>query len=95
MTESTNPRDTVRIMVHIRYFASIREALGLGQEDVSTAAPTLDALRAELIARGGAYALALAPSRAVRMALNQTLSQGDAALSPGAEVAFFPPVTGG
>lgn len=81
--------------VHVKYFASIREALGLGQEEVSTVAPTLDALRAELIARGGAYTEALDSSRAVRMALNQALSEGSAALPPGAEVAFFPPVTGG
>ena len=81
--------------VRVKYFASIREALGLGQEEVSTAAQTLDALRGELIARGGAYADALDPGRAVRMALNQALSGGDALLPSGAEVAFFPPVTGG
>ena len=85
----------VTVTVRIKYFASIREALGLGHEELSTTAPTLDALRAELIARGGAYAEALAPVRAVRMALNQALSDGTAALPPGAEVAFFPPVTGG
>lgn len=81
--------------VNVKYFASIREALGMGQEELSTAAETLDALRAELIARGGAYAEALDPARAVRMALNQTLCEGSALLTPGAEVAFFPPVTGG
>jgi molybdopterin synthase sulfur carrier subunit len=81
--------------VRVKYFASIREALGLGQEEVSTTASTLDALRAELIARGGVYAEALEPGRAVRMALNQALSDGNAMLTPGAEVAFFPPVTGG
>ena len=81
--------------VRVKYFASIREILGLGQEEVSTTALTLDALRAELIARGGVYAEALEPGRAVRMALNQALSEGNATLTPGAEVAFFPPVTGG
>ena len=49
----------------------------------------------ELIARGDAYAECLAQGRAVRMALNQTMSEEAAALSEGAEVAFFPPVTGG
>lgn len=81
--------------VRVKYFASIREALGLGQEEVSTAALTLDALRAELVARGGAYAEALDGGRAVRVALNQVLSEGSATLAAGAEVAFFPPVTGG
>lgn len=81
--------------VRVKYFASIREALGQGHEEVTTAAATLDALRAELVARGGAYAEALDAGRAVRVALNQALSEGSAALTAGAEVAFFPPVTGG
>lgn len=81
--------------IQLRYFASIREALGTGSESVDTQAATLAALRAELVARGGAYGDALAPDRAVRVALNQTMSDGSAALVEGAEVGFFPPVTGG
>ena len=81
--------------ITVRYFASIREALGTGQEAVETTAATLGTLRDELIARGGAHATSLARGRAVRMALNQNLSEEDAALPQGAEVAFFPPVTGG
>jgi molybdopterin synthase sulfur carrier subunit len=81
--------------VQIKYFASIREAVGMGSEQLQTAAGTLGALRDELIARGGPHAQALARGRAVRVALNQTMSAEDAALSEGCEVAFFPPVTGG
>ncbi len=81
--------------VTVRYFASIREALGCGSERVSTTAPTLAALRDELIARGGAHGEALARGRAVRVSLDQTMSDESAALHTGAEVAFFPPVTGG
>jgi molybdopterin synthase sulfur carrier subunit len=81
--------------IQLRYFAAIREALGTGSESLQTQATTLAALRAELVARGGAYADALAPGRAVRVALNQTMSDETAALSEGAEVGFFPPVTGG
>lgn len=81
--------------VTVRYFASIREAIGQGSELVDTVAGTLAALREELIARGGPYAASLARGRAVRMALNQVLSDESAALVEGAEVAFFPPVTGG
>ena len=81
--------------VNLKYLASIREAIGQGSESVSTQAATLQALRDELIARGGAYAEALAHGRAVRMALNQDLCDASAALSDGCEVAFFPPVTGG
>jgi molybdopterin synthase sulfur carrier subunit len=81
--------------VQLRYFAAIREALGTGGEPVDTQAHTLAALRAELVARGGAYADVLAPGRAVRVALNQSMSDESAPLTEGAEVGFFPPVTGG
>ncbi len=81
--------------ITVRYFASIREAVGQGSEQVQTSAATLGALRDELIARGGAHASSLARGKAVRMALNQALSDDAAALADGAEVAFFPPVTGG
>ena len=81
--------------VQLRYFASIREALGTGSESFNTQAGTLADLRAELVARGGAYADALAPGKSVRVALNQTMSDETASLTEGAEVGFFPPVTGG
>lgn len=81
--------------ITVRYFASIREAVGQGSEVLDTSAANLGALRDELLARGGAYASALARGRAVRMALDQVLSDEAAALRDGAEVAFFPPVTGG
>ena len=81
--------------VRIRYFASVRESLSSSGETVDTAAGTLAALRDELIARGGAYASALARGKAVRMALDQTMSDEAAALNDDCEVAFFPPVTGG
>ncbi len=81
--------------IRVRYFASIREALGTGEEAITTQAETLGALRDELIARGGPHAAALARGRAVRLALDQVMAKDDAALRDGAEVAFFPPVTGG
>jgi molybdopterin synthase sulfur carrier subunit len=81
--------------VHIRYFASVREALSSSGETVDTQAATLAALRDELIARGGAHASALARGKAVRMALDQVMSDEAAALGDDCEVAFFPPVTGG
>ncbi len=79
----------------VKYFASIREAVGQGTEVVVTHATDLAALRDELIARGGAHALALARGKPVRMALNQVMSDESVALTDGCEVAFFPPVTGG
>lgn len=81
--------------VTVKYFASIREAIGVGSEQRETEATTLGALRDELIALGGAYADSLARGKSVRLALNQLMCQEPAALTDGAEVAFFPPVTGG
>jgi molybdopterin synthase sulfur carrier subunit len=81
--------------LRLRYFASIREAVGQGSEALQTRAETLGALRDELIARGEPYASALARGKAVRMALDQAMSEEAAPLREGAEVAFFPPVTGG
>ena len=81
--------------VTVRYFASIREALGTGSEVLETGAQTLGQLRAELMGRSPAHTQALAPDRAVRMALNQSLCDATAPVADGAEVAFFPPVTGG
>ncbi len=81
--------------VSVRYFASVREALGLGAETVETSAGDLASLRDELVARGGAYAQSLARGKAVRAALDQVMSEESAVLREGCEVAFFPPVTGG
>jgi molybdopterin synthase sulfur carrier subunit len=81
--------------VRVRYFASIREALGPGETLELPAGSTVAAARDALIARGGAHAQALARGRALRSALNQALCDESVALTEGAELAFFPPVTGG
>ena len=81
--------------ITVKYFASIRESIGYGSEAVATSAGTLAALRDELIARGGSHAQALSRGKTLRMALNQTMADEGTVLVEGAEVAFFPPVTGG
>jgi len=81
--------------VQVRYFASLRETIGLSHETVETQASDLAALRAELMVRGEHYRACLAPERPVRMALNQNMVQDNASLTEGCEVGFFPPVTGG
>ena len=81
--------------VVVRYFASIRETLGVGTETLEVTSPTLAALRDTLIARGGPSAEALARGKAVRMALDQVMCDESATLRDGCEVAIFPPVTGG
>ena len=86
---------TAPLTITVRYFASIREAVGQGQETLRTAAPTLGALRDELIARGQPWADCLARGRAVRMALDLTGAQEATPLADGGEAACCPPVTGG
>ena len=81
--------------IHLRDFASVREHIGLAQETIETDAINLQALRQELIARGENYATALAFGKAIRMAMNQAVSDGSTLLQAEAEIAFFPPVTGG
>jgi molybdopterin synthase sulfur carrier subunit len=81
--------------VQVRYFASLREALGPAETVELPPAATLGALRDALLARGGRHAEMLARGRAVRCALDQVMADEAAALRDGAEVAFFPPVTGG
>ncbi|MES2978997.1 MAG: MoaD/ThiS family protein [Pseudomonadota bacterium] len=81
-------------LVNLKYFASVREAIGTPGERRSTAATNLGELRRELIALGHPYAESLG-GRSVRMALDQVMSDESALLVDGCEVAFFPPVTGG
>ena len=83
--------------ITLRFFASVREALGTSQETLSVPAhvATVGQLRAYLIARGAPWAEALAEGRSLRMACNQVMCGADAALTETCEVAFFPPVTGG
>jgi molybdopterin synthase sulfur carrier subunit len=92
-----------RLQVQLRYFASLREALGPGESIELGAGDgrlTLGALRDRLVARGGRHAEVLARPRALRCALNRTMADeatpiAAAADGAAAEVAFFPPVTGG
>ena len=81
--------------VTIKYFASIREAIGQGGELRETSGLTLADLRDELLVASPAHAASLARGKAVRMAVDQVMQDETALLTDGCEVAFFPPVTGG
>ena len=82
--------------VTVKFFASVREAVGASSEtlELPASVKTVGDLRAHLAARGDGWHRALG-SAALRMACNQVMCGADAALADGAEVAFFPPVTGG
>lgn len=81
--------------ITVRYFASVREHIGLSQETINTQSADLAALRMELISKGENYSNGLSAGKAIRMALNQQVCDDNALLTENAEVAFFPPVTGG
>lgn len=83
--------------IQLRFFASVREALGTSQETVALPVDvlTVGEVRAYLRGRGGAWAETLAEGRALRMAYNKVMTGADTRIGEGGEVAFFPPVTGG
>jgi molybdopterin synthase sulfur carrier subunit len=81
--------------MQVRYFASIREALGAGEVIEIPAGSTVGEVRDRLIASSAAHASALARGKALRCALNQVLCDESAVADDDAELAFFPPVTGG
>ena len=81
--------------MNVVYFAWVRERIGLPQETVETSAATVNELVAELCAREERYAAAFADVSALRVAIDQELTDFDAPLAGAREVAFFPPMTGG
>lgn len=82
-------------MITLVYFAWVRERIGLAREDVDSSAATVMDLVEELRARDPRYGAAFADLAALRVALDQDLSDFDAPLAGVREVAFFPPMTGG
>jgi len=82
-------------MINVMYFAWVRERIGVPSEQVETTAPTVSALVEELKAREERYAAAFEDVSALRVALDQELTDFDAPLEGVREVAFFPPMTGG
>lgn len=83
--------------LELRFFASLRESLGLSSGSITAPAEvkTIADLRSYLAQRGNPWAEVLASSRVIRCALNQEMVSDSTPLVEGAEVAFFPPVTGG
>lgn len=79
----------------VLYFAWVRERIGLPRERVETNALTVSDLVDELRAREERYAVAFSDLSALRVAIDQELSDFDAPLTGVREVAFFPPMTGG
>ena len=85
------------MQLELKFFASLREVLKVSEEDilVPDSVKTIAQLRLFLTDRGGAWAEVLAEGKVLRCALNHQMVDAHTPLQEGAEVAFFPPVTGG
>jgi molybdopterin synthase sulfur carrier subunit len=83
--------------VRVLYFAALRERIGCAEEtvDVPAAVAVVGELQRWLASRGEPWAAAFAETRRVRAAVDQSMATDATALHDNAEVAFFPPVTGG
>ena len=82
-------------MIDVLYFAWVRERIGLPKERLETSATTVAELVEELRAKEERYEAAFADMSALRVAVDQELTDFDASLEGAREVAFFPPMTGG
>jgi molybdopterin synthase sulfur carrier subunit len=83
------------VKVYIKYFASVREALGDGEEVDVLEGSTVAHVRDVLIASSDEHSRVLARGRALRAAVGQVMRPETTVLTDDAELAFFPPVTGG
>lgn len=83
--------------LRVLYFAALRERVGRAEESISPpdGVVSVAELRDWLAQRGEPWREAFASTRRVRAAVDHTMVDDGHALHDGAEVAFFPPVTGG
>jgi len=81
----------------IRYFAWVRERIGLAEEELTPPreVETVRQLVDWLAARGDNYAAAFANPKTIRAAIDKTHAAPDAPIAAAREIAFFPPMTGG
>jgi molybdopterin synthase sulfur carrier subunit len=83
--------------LRVLYFAALRERVGRAEEtvEVPESVRTVGELHRWLAARGEPWAGAFVETRRVRAAVDQAMAADADELHANAEVAFFPPVTGG
>ena len=77
--------------VRVRYFALFREQAGCASETVDWSGGTVK----ELFQKVSAEHPPLEPQAAALVAINEEMSDWDAAVKENDEVLFFPPVAGG
>jgi sulfur-carrier protein len=83
--------------ITLLYFARLREVIGIEREvlEIPAHVHNVGSLRYWLRGRSDAYDKALAPDAQVRVAVDQQMGGAETPIRDGAEIAFFPPVTGG
>ncbi len=81
----------------LRYFAWVRERVGKPEEDIEVPAgvATVGELMTWLASRGEEYAHAFANPKVIRAAIDRNHVKPHALIGKAAEIAFFPPMTGG
>ena len=81
----------------VKYFAWVRERIGLAEETVEPPAEvrTVAELIGWLAQRNEAYAYAFETPRTIRAAIDHTHVRPDTTIAGAREIAFFPPMTGG
>jgi molybdopterin synthase sulfur carrier subunit len=90
--ESAREAKAERVIL-VRLFAGLREQAGWGERQVPLRPDEPSPTPAELWRRLALGAGALPPT--IRVAVNQAFASPDTVLSPGDEVAFLPPTSGG
>lgn len=83
--------------VLIRYFAWVRERIGLSEEKLALPETVVTAgdLVRWLAERGDTYAFAFETPDTIRVAVDQLHIEQDEPLGDAREIALFPPMTGG
>jgi sulfur-carrier protein len=82
------------MMTRVLLFGRLRDLAGWRETELDPASTSLGELRRRLAESWPELGVALA-GPGVQVAVNRALARGDVALSPGAEVAFMPPMSGG
>lgn len=82
-------------MIKVRYFGSLKEILGVTEEQVAWQEGTTDDLLIQLRERGAQWSEALSKDNVFRLVVNQQIIYQPVMLQQEDEVAILPPVTGG
>jgi molybdopterin synthase sulfur carrier subunit len=83
--------------IKLRYFAWVRERVGIPEEEVEVPAgvATVGELMTWLASRGEEYAHAFENPKVIRAAIDRAHVPPKTAIATASEIAFFPPMTGG